>query len=344
MRVQMKDIAGRAGVSISTVSHVLNETRPVAEETRQRVLRIATELNYYRNVFGRRLARGRSDAVGMIISDIENPFFPELIRNFETAAVKRSLDTLICTTNYETERARHAVRRMIENRVQGVAIMTSQIDPALVNELVASDIPVVRLDAGPVGPGRSNISVDYAAGANEAVRHLCDFGHQSIGFITGLQNRVSAVTFRKAILDVIKANGLRQPEIIEGGNTMEGGAAALKTLLARKNPITALICGHDTAALGAMRVAVEFGLQIPRDLSIIGADDIAFARYSQPSLTTIRVPRDLLGHMAFEAVDRMIRSKRRTGKEYVLETCLVVRESTEMAPFQARAARAKRAR
>jgi LacI family transcriptional regulator len=328
MAVQMKEVAERAGVSISTVSHVLNKTRPVAPQTRERVLGIVRELNYYKNAFGRRLARGKGDAVGLIISDIENPFFPELIRNFETAAVEGSLDTLICTTHYNTERSQHAVRRMIENRVQGVAVMTSQLNPALVDELVAADIPVVRLDAGPAGRARSNIRVDYSTGAAEAARHLRDLGHRRIGFIAGPHQRVSAVTFQNAVLEAIAKCGLPQPRIIEGDNTMDGGAAGMEKLIAGPETCTAVVCGHDMAALGAIRAAIESGRSVPRDISIIGADDIAFARYAQPSLTTIRIPRDELGRMAFEALRRMIRRQRRPGSEDVLETHLVVRHST----------------
>jgi DNA-binding LacI/PurR family transcriptional regulator len=332
MAVQMKEVAERAGVSISTVSHVLNKTRPVAPQTRDRVLGVVRELNYYKNVFGRRLARGQGDAVGLIISDIENPFFPELIRNFETAAVERSLDTLICTTNYNTERAQHAIRRMIENRVQGVAVMTSQLNPALVDELVAADIPVVRLDAGPTGRARSNIRIDYSTGAAEAARHLRDLGHRRIGFIAGPRQRVSAVTFRKAVLEAIAKCGLPRPQVIEGDNTMDGGAAGMQKLLESKASCTAIVCGHDMAALGAIRTAIEAGRRVPEDVSILGADDIAFAHYAQPSLTTIRIPRDELGRMAFDALRRMIRRKRRPGSEDVLETHLVVRRSSGAAP------------
>ncbi|MDX2152158.1 MAG: LacI family DNA-binding transcriptional regulator [Bryobacteraceae bacterium] len=334
MAIQMKDIAGRAGVSISTVSHVLNNTRPVAKETRDRVLTIAREMNYYRNAFGRRLARGRADAVGLIISDIVNPFFPELIRHFETAAVGRNLDTFICTTNYDAERAEHAVRRMIENRVQGVSIMTSQLNPALVDELLSAEIPVVRLDGGPVARGRSTIHVDYAGGAGEAVQHLRQLGHTTIGFLAGLQNRVSAVTFRQAIVDAVRRNRLPEPAIVEGENTFDGGVAAMRTLLAERRDCTAVICGHDMSALGAMAAAVQAGLSVPGDISIVGADDIAFAQYAQPSLTTIRVPRDELGRMAFEALDRMIRSKSRRGAAYTLETHLVARASTGEVPVR----------
>ncbi|MBV8864608.1 MAG: LacI family DNA-binding transcriptional regulator, partial [Acidobacteriaceae bacterium] len=131
----MNDVARRAGVSITTVSHVLNETRPVAEKTRARVLRAAAELNYYKNTSARLLVRGQSDLLGLIISDIENPFFPELIKSFERACAAERMEVLLCATNYDRNQAKTASRRMLENRVRGVAVMTSQFDRELEAQL-----------------------------------------------------------------------------------------------------------------------------------------------------------------------------------------------------------------
>jgi len=330
MAVQMKDVAAKAGVSITTVSHIANNTRPVAEQTRERVLRAMRQLGYHKNVFGRRLARGRSDAYGLLISDIENPFFPELIRSFETASLERGCDVLLFSTNYDPERARMAVGRLIENRVQGAAIMTSQLDSALIDELVENDIPVVRLDAPEPARGRarSNIRVNYATGAMEVTVHLRDLGHRNIAFIAGPQSRISARAYREVFLEVLRRLELPPARVLEGDNTMDGGATRVRALLEEPVMPTAILCGNDLAALGAMRALAEAGLRVPEDISIIGADDIAFARFSMPALTTIRVPRDALGRIAFEALDRMIRTKRRLGVHYPVETHLVQRQST----------------
>src|SRR5215831_11858523 len=131
MPSKMKDVAERSGVSVTTVSHVVNKTRHVAQETRQRVLQAMGELNYYKNAHARRLVRGKSDFFGLIISDIENPFFPELIKSFETAAWEQGIDILLCTTHYQPDRNQAALRKMIENKVAGVAVMTSRLDPIL---------------------------------------------------------------------------------------------------------------------------------------------------------------------------------------------------------------------
>lgn len=325
----MKDVARRASVSISTVSHILNNTRPVAPETRDRVLEAVRELKYHKNVIGRRLARGRSDSFGLIISDIENPFFGELIRTFEAAVQDRGWDVLLCSTGYDRERARKAIQRMIENQVQGVAVMTSQLDPALVDELIEVEIPVVRLDAGPVGRLRSNIRVDYSTGALEAISYLRGLGHRSIGLITGPLSRVSSTTYRRVMLEAAEKLGLPPVRVVEATNTFtDGGEAGTRSLLAEGELPTAVLCNNDLAAFGAIRALVEAGLKVPADVSVIGGDDVAFARYGTPALTTVRIPRDRMGRLAYEALDRMIHSRRRLPIEVSLETHLVVREST----------------
>ncbi len=324
----MKDVAERAGVSISTVSHVLNNTRPVAEETRSRVLQVMRQLNYYKNASGRRLARGRSDAFGLIISDVENPFFPEVIKNFEREVVQIGFDIFLAPTNYDPAHASSAVRRMIENKVQGVAIMTSQLESDLIDQLLTNDIPVVTLDGEKASRGRSNIRVDYSGGAREAVHYLKEMGHARISFITGPQHRFSARTYKQAFITALKENGLPAARCTEGDNTIEGGRAAMQVILSDPPLPTAVICGNDLMALGAVHALTEAEMRVPNQVSIIGADDIPFARYANPPLTTVRIPRDQLGKLAFEALHRLMRSKRRLGIEYVVETHLIVRGSS----------------
>lgn len=329
---QMKDVAERAGVSISTVSHVLNNTRPVAEMTRARILQVMRQLNYYKNAGGRRLARGRSDAFGLVISDVENPFFPEVINNFERAVVEIGFDTLLAPTNYDPVHASNAIRRMIENKVQGVAIMTSQLESSLVDQLLRNDIPVVTLDGVKAAKARSNIRVDYSAGAKEAVDHLKGLGHERIAFITGPQNRPSARTYKQAFMTALQKNGMPTAHCVEGDHTIEGGRVAMIEVLKQNPRPTAVICGNDLTALGAAHALSEAEIRVPSQMSIIGSDDISYARYANPPLTTVRVPRDQLGQLAFEALNRLMRSKRQAGAEYVVKTHLIVRGSS--APAQ----------
>jgi len=328
MPIGMSDVARKAGVSVTTVSHVINETRPVARYTRDRVLSAVRELSYYKNASARLLVRGESNSFGLIISDIENPFFPELIKSFEQACLSRGMETILCTTNYARDQAQKAVRRMLESRVRGVAIMTSQLDSDLLAQLAGNHLPLVLLDSPPKRAGRSNIAVNYSHGISEAVKHLGDLGHRAIAVITGPINRISASTHRENLISALRQVRCEPFRVIEGDNRPESGAAAARDLLSSPNRPTALLCGNDRMAIGAMSAAFGLGFRVPEDISVIGADDVLFARYLNPPLTTIRVPRDRLGKLCFETLERMLKTKRHLGIEQTVETELVVRQST----------------
>lgn len=328
MAARMKDVAERVGVSVATVSHVLNNTRRVAPATRRRVLAVVRKLNYYQNVHARRLARGTSDFFALIISDIENPFFPELIKSFEIQAVGRGFDVLLCPTNYNPDRIAGAVRKAIQNKVRGVAVMTSQAGPPAARELAAHQVPVVFLDLGIVRRFISNIRVDYTRGAGEAVDHLWELGHRRFGFVAGPKTRRSATRYCRAFVEALRARRLKPERIVQGSQDVKGGVEGARQLLEAENLPTAVLCSNDFTAIGVMATLRDAGLRIPQDVSVVGSDDILFARLAQPPLTTVRMPRELLGKMAFEALETMLRSGRRSGAEYVLETQVVVRQST----------------
>lgn len=328
MPTRMKDVAKRAGVSTTTVSHVINSTRPVAPETRRRVLEVINALSFYKNVHARRLARGGSDFFGLVVSDIANPFFPEMIKSFEAAALEVGFDLLLCNTNYDPSRTAAAVRKMIENKVRGVAMMTSEFSTILAEELAAHHVDVVFLDVGPVKNLMSNIRVDYSKGIFEAIRHLRDLGHNEFAFLAGPQDLRSAVIRRKAFADALAQCGLPSHRTIEGNHKVDGGVSAVRTLLGQANFPTAILCSNDLTAIGAMSALREAGVEVPEDVSVVGFDDIYFARLTNPPLTTVSLSREQLGKLAFEALQKMSRSKRHRGSEYVMGTTLVVRQST----------------
>ena len=328
----IKDVAKRAGVSVATVSHVLNKTRYVAPETEQRVLQVVQELKYYKNAHARRLARGHSDFFGLIISDIENPFFPELIKSFETEAAKQGFELLLCATNYDAHRTQAIVRMMIENMVRGVAVMTVSVAPAIAEELKASHVPAVFLGLGLVQPYVSNIRVGYATGTKQAIEHLCGLGHRNFAFIAGPQDRPSSLMYQDAFAQALELQRLPADRIVIGNNTVEGAAEAVRRLLTQPDFPTAILCSNDLTAIGSILTLQQAGLRVPEDVSVVGSDDIQFARLWSPALTTIRLPRDTLGKLAFSALERMLHLKRRPGAEYVLETQLIVRQSTASPP------------
>ncbi len=328
MSSRMKDVADRVGVSVTTVSHVLNKTRYVAPETRRKVLEAIGELDYYKNALARRLARGRSDFLGLVVSDITNPFFPELIKSFEASALARGMDLLLCNTNYDPGRTEATIRRMIENKVPGVAVMTSEISAELWHEVVSRQVAVVFLDLGRVGPWISNIVVDYSSGIAQAIHHLHDLGHQEVVFIAGPENLRSAITRRKAFIAALESWHLSPARTLQGNHKVDGGAQAVRTLLKQPNFPTAILCGNDLTAIGAMQALSDAGIKVPDEVSVVGFDDIDFAHLAYPPLTTINLSREKLGKLAFEALHKILSSKKHLGAEYVMECQLVVRQST----------------
>src|SRR5918998_6035375 len=181
----IREVPREAGVPTATVSHVINNTRFVSEEMRARVLEAVERCGYYPNAHARSLASGRSNTLGLLISDISNPFFPELVKAIETAAYERDYDVILSNTNYDPERTSRYVRRMIERKVAGVALMTSELEGELVKELARREVSVVFLDLGEPGVHMSNLRVDYETGIEEAIRHLAGLGHREIAFISG---------------------------------------------------------------------------------------------------------------------------------------------------------------
>src|SRR3712207_769264 len=188
----IRDVARMAGVSTATVSHVVNKTRFVSEEVRAAVLEAVERCGYYPNAHARSLASGRSQTLGLLISDISNPFFPELVKSIEDAAFERGYDVVLSNTNYDPERTSRYVRRLIGRKVAGVALMTSELDAALITEMARREVAVVFLDLGRPGPHMSNLCVDYEAVIEEAIRHLAELGHRRIAFVGGPEHLRSA--------------------------------------------------------------------------------------------------------------------------------------------------------
>ena len=295
----------------------------------QRAIR---ELGYYPNTQARALVSGRTQIFGLIISDIVNPFFPELVKSFEFAAIHRGYEVIVANTDYDSERMSGCVRRMIERKVDGVAIIASEIDSHLQDELSHRRPPIVFLDVGKAEPLISNIKVDYSKGIGEGVRHIVSLGHRRIGFVSGPLTLKSARTRRSAFLKCIAACGIgqRQRSVVEGNHKIDGGESAIMQLLSLPQPPTAVLTSNDLSAIGALRAITRVGLRVPQDISVIGFDDIELSRFTQPPLTTIRLSRDELGRKAFTALYEMVSGKHQSGQEIKVSTVLVDRESTAL--------------
>src|SRR4029077_19723232 len=167
MPYTMREVARQAGVSLATVSRVLNDTEYISEDTRRRVLNVVREFNYFKNVHARRLATGRSDIFGLVISEITNPYFPEIIRGYQAMAWNRGFDVLLCNTEYDRERTKAVMRKLRESDVRGVAIVTSSVDRSMASELTDAGIPVVLCNSDPASKLVGNICIEYEHGVNK---------------------------------------------------------------------------------------------------------------------------------------------------------------------------------
>ena len=333
-RMDIREIAKQARVSTATVSRVINRVPTVNAQLAKRVWNVIEELGYYPNTQARALVSGRSRIFGLIISDITNPFFPEIVQVFETIAVQRHYEILLTSTENDPKRMKSAVRRMIERRVEGVAILTFGMEEPLLEGLTVRNVPLVFVDVGPARPRISNIRIDYLNGIRQAVQHLAALRHEKIAFITGPLRLKSAAARRLAFLQAMQEIGV-EPEldlIVEGNHTMEGGMEAFLRLLSLPVRPTAVMCSNDMTAIGVMRRSHEAGISIPKDVSVIGFDDIHLAQFVIPPLTSVQMSQAELARLAFNALMTDVERETPTpnGSEYVLKTNLVLRESTAL--------------
>ncbi|HEX5283365.1 MAG TPA: LacI family DNA-binding transcriptional regulator [Bryocella sp.] len=324
-------VAKRAGVSTATVSRVMNGTANVSPDTAGRVREAVEALNFYPDINARALGSGRSGLYGLIISDITNPYFPELVKAFEDIAVEHGQDVLIANTDYDPKRMEMCVIRMLQRRVDGVAIMTSEMEDRLIRTLGQRQIPMIFMDTADGGRGVNTVNVDYTGGITEAMQYLFRLGHRDVAFISGPLTLNSARARADAFQAALREHGMKiRPEWLqEGDHRVEGGHHAMKRILDSGSPPTAVLGSNDLTSIGAMGAIHERGLDIPGDISVVGFDDIELSSYTLPALTTLHVPRRELASTAFRALFRDTAAARGDLKrEHVIKTKLVVRGST----------------
>jgi len=332
--VNIREIAKRAKVSTATVSRTINRNPTVRPHLARRVLKVIDELRYFPSTQARALVSGKSRIFGLIVSEITNPFFPEIVHVFEETAIRHNYEILVTSTVHDPERMKIAVRRMLEHRVEGVAVMTFGMEDSLLDDLKLRNVPLVFVDVGPPRPRVSNIRIDYLRGIRQAVQHLVALRHEKIGFITGPLSLKSARARKEAFVQSMGEIGMKvEPHlVVEGDHTLEGGERAMAKLRRLKQWPTAILCSNDMTAIGVMRRSYEERITIPDDLSVIGFDNIHLAQYILPPLSTIEMSQSELGRLAFQALLSDVQRKlpNPEGTEYILGTTFVLRESTAM--------------
>ncbi|EOX4079482.1 substrate-binding domain-containing protein [Vibrio alginolyticus] len=327
----MKDIAKLAGVSTSTVSHVINKTRFVSEEISERVNNAAKELNYYApSALARSLKVNRTKTIGMLVTTSTNPFFGEVVKGVERSCYQKGYSLILCNTEGDNERMRQSINTLLQKRVDGLILMCSSLEGERIDVFERyPDIPVVVMDWGPMLFTSDKIQDNSLRGGYLAAKYLIDCGHTEIGCITGPlikhQAQMRYEGYKRAMNEA--GLGFNANWIIESDFECEGGYQAFKKMAQRGALPSSIFVSNDMMAMGVINAANELDIKVPDDLSIIGYDDIHIAKFMSPSLTTIHQPKYRLGQAAVETLVRRLDDKSNDAQVVQLEPTLVVRNS-----------------
>ena len=334
--MSLEEVARRAKVSTATVSRVLNDIDVVKNSTRSRVLKVVAELKYHPNLHARTLAGGKSRTLGMIASNMENPFFFDIFRTLEADAHSHGYDVVMANTDYQPDRLSRSIRLMIGRRVAGLAVIVSEMAPELISELNASKIPTVFYDVGTVTKNISNIRVNYRRGIERIVEYLHDLGHTRLAYV-GHHSTLGPTSEReKAFVETVSRFApATEWRTVADQDGFEGGRRGAREILASGFRPTAIICVNDFMAIGVLRELREQGLRVPDDISVTGFDNIGLSEFCYPLLTTVHIPRDRVGHLAFDILVPETVKGKPPGREVLIDPELVLRESTGPAANQA---------
>ncbi|ENQ8055606.1 TPA: substrate-binding domain-containing protein [Vibrio parahaemolyticus] len=330
----MKDIAKLAGVSTSTVSHVINKTRFVSEEISERVNNAAKELNYYApSALARSLKVNRTKTIGMLVTTSTNPFFGEVVKGVERSCYHKGYSLILCNTEGDNERMRQSINTLLQKRVDGLILMCSSLEGERIDVFERyPDIPVVVMDWGPMLFTSDKIQDNSLRGGYLAAKYLIDCGHTEIGCITGPLIKHQAQMRYEGYKRAMNEAGLEFNAnwIIESDFECEGGYQAFKKMAERGTLPSSIFVSNDMMAMGVINAANELGIKVPDDLSIIGYDDIHIAKFMSPSLTTIHQPKYRLGQAAVETLVRRLDDKYNEAQVVQLEPTLVIRNSVKL--------------
>jgi DNA-binding LacI/PurR family transcriptional regulator len=328
----LRDVARKAGVSTATVSRAMSHATSVRPQTRARVLRAVEELKYRPNRHARDLRGGRSRTVGLIVSNLENPFFLDKFHCLEEEAVRHGYEIVVESTGYNPQRLAESIESMLARSLAGLVVSASELDSSVSGLLEDLDIPLVIFMADPEAslPTCTRINVNDGKGVETLVRYLSSLGHRRFGFL-GHHTKLGNLKARTLLID--RALAAAGPGVriarAEVEDSPAGGRLGARTLLALQPRPTAVICLNDHVAIGVLREIREHGLSVPEDVSVVGFDNISLSEYTNPALTTVHVPRHDLGRLAME---RILDVGEAIASEVIADPQLIIRESTGPAP------------
>ncbi len=329
MSVTIKVVADKAGVSTATVSRVFNDSGPVDNETKKRVVQVAKQLHYTPNWVGRSLSTRRSYAIGLLLPDLYGEFFSEIIRGADETAQKNHYHLLVSSSHNDRQEIEAALQ-MTRGRVDGLVIMSPGIDAQTLQRNLPHTLPVLLLNCYVRGHSVDSINIDNFGGSYQMIKHLLSHGHRRVAIIKGPGKNYDAEERLRGYREALRDGGAEfSPELELPGNFSEAsGYDAVRLLLKRGAPPPAIFAGNDATAVGAMSALQEAGVQVPDEISLAGFDDIPIARYLTPALSTVHTGISRLGELAIEKVLHAVQSKNIHEKDQVLSPAeVVIRES-----------------
>jgi len=336
----LHEIAKRANVSIATVSRTINCVPNVDPSLARRVRKVIEEVGYYPNTHARALVSGRSRIFGLLVWDTIGPFLPEIVQTFEKLGFEHNYEIFLSSIARDQCQMEVAVRRMIERRVEGLAILSFEKQSSLIELCRGRNLPIVVLDKKSPEPLLKTVRIDHMHGVRQVVQHLAALGHIRIALIAGQARLRTAVTRKIAFQECMKEIGLEIPPqlLVEGDNTLEAGMKALSVLATLPDRPSAVLCSNDMTAIGVMRGAFELGLNVPRDLSVAGFDDNQIAQFATPPLTTVQMSYVEVANAAFRTLLDLVEAQCNGAlrEVYAIQSNLVLRCSTNLAPGRLR--------
>jgi len=330
-KVTISDVAHEAGVSLQTVSRAINNKAEISPATRERILKISSEMGFRPSSLARNLATQQTTTIGIIVPDIANPFFSEIVRGAGDLADTKSYHVLLCNTDEDTRHEMSALESLLEKQVDGVILCSLRLEETdflktldqfsaavLINRDLSSPMQRVR-----------TIAIDDRRGGFTAVNHLLAAGHRKIGFLVGPERSESGANRLKGYCDGLIEYSVRidQDLVLYCEPSIAGGIHAANKLFESQQDVTGVLCFNDLTAIGAMKACSESGLDVPDDIAIIGFDDILFASFITPALTTMRIPTREIGTSAMRLLIDLMEDRVTTDSRIEFQMELVVRES-----------------
>lgn len=328
MKPTIYDVAEKAGVSISTVSKVLNNTGSLADKTRKKVKETMEELNYQPSVVAS--VKKRIQTIGLLIPNIANPFMAEVARSIENHVKRHGYSLMICSTDNDLKNEVEYISILKQKYTDGIIVATGLKKEKAIKELIKTDLPIALLSRDVPSLAADTVMVDDYLGGYEATRHLIDLGHEEIAMLT---EDTSFSTIRARVRGYKKAleeAGLNYDEswVLTNNISIEEGKKAMLSLLKKSSPPTAVFASTESLAIGAVQGARELNVKVPDELSIVGFDDTVLSTICEPPLTTIAQPIEEMGKKVAELLIEEIEKKKESKQRVVLSPKLIVRNST----------------